>query len=199
MNGEWSFDYAKAHRELQADPTLGPIVDRNGRIDLEPADDFFVRLCRSVVRQQISMTAADAIFDHLQATVPMSPTIVKTIDQSTLLDAGLSQAKANTLVALATQWEDQEWDRSWFATLDNDEVIDELTGVKGIGPWTAKMALLFGLGRPDIWPVEDLGIRRVMVRLFNDDLSRTQMRERAQPWRPYRSIAALHLWKIGDS
>ena len=199
MNGDPAVDYDTAHRELRADPTLGPVVARNGRIDLEPADDFFVRVCRSVVRQQISMRAADAIFDRLQATVPLSPAEMKTIDEAILLDTGLSRAKATTLVALATQWENQDWDRSWFATLDNDEVTDALTDVKGIGPWTAKMALLFGLGRPDIWPVEDLGIRRGMDRLFEEDLTRAQMRDRAKAWRPYRSIAALHLWQIEDS
>jgi DNA-3-methyladenine glycosylase II len=77
-------------------------------------------------------------------------------------------------------------------------VTAELTEIRGVGPWTAKMFLVFGLGRPDVFPVEDLGIRKGMATLYDDDLTRGEMRERATAWAPYRSYASQYLWQIAD-
>lgn len=199
MNVGSSIDHQTAHGVLREDPALGPVVERNGIIRLEPAPDFFDRLCQSVVRQQISMSAADAIYERLERDVHLTPAGIQSTDESTLQDLGLSAAKARTLRSLSQVWRENEWDRAFFATLEDEAVIAALTDVRGIGPWTAKMALLFGLARPDVWPVEDLGIRRGMHRLHGEDIARSEMVARAENWRPYRSVAALHLWRIADS
>ena len=144
------------------------------------------------------MTAADAIFDRLESAVMLTPEEIQAATVETFLDIGLSRSKAQTLDALAMEWRDNGWTQDYFSSLDNPAVIETLTAIRGVGPWTAKMALMFGLGRPDVWPIEDLGIRRGMESLFDDELDRANMIGRAEGWRPYRSVAALHIWEFSD-
>ena len=82
--------------------------------------------------------------------------------------------------------------------MDDDAIIEELTSVRGVGPWTAKMQLLFSLGRPDVFPIEDLGILRGREELIGSEASHDQMIERAAPWQPHRSLASRYLWRLTD-
>lgn len=187
-----------AHEHLRRDEMLGQIVEHNGPIGLVPADDVFRRISQSVVRQQISMAAADAIFERLADNVDLTPASLRAIPPEELQQFGLSTAKATTLRELAIAWEEREWSRSHFESMDSSTVIETITEVHGIGPWTAKMALIFGFGRANIWPVEDLGIRRSMRDLFESEMTRSACVACANDWSPYRSFAALHLWKRQD-
>ncbi|MBS3760683.1 MAG: DNA-3-methyladenine glycosylase 2 family protein, partial [Halodesulfurarchaeum sp.] len=94
-------------------------------------------------------------------------------------------------------FDERNWSRDSFADLSDEAVIEELTEIRGIGPWTAKMFLQFGLGRSDVFPVEDLGIRQAVTELYGVE-SRAAMREQAEVWAPYRSIGSLYLWRAGD-
>jgi DNA-3-methyladenine glycosylase II len=186
-------DDAVAH--LRSDPDLAPLVEKHGPLELEPADDPFRRLVVSLTRQQVSMAAADAIEKRLFDAVEATPGGLLAADESTLRDAGLSRQKTEYVRAVARAWREREYDRAFFEGLDDDAVTAELTDIHGVGTWTAKMFLLFVLGREDVFPVEDLGIRRGMESLYGEGTDRQEMVDRAERWKPHRSTASLYLWR----
>ena len=186
------------HECLRADPDLGPLVETHGPIDLEPAADPFRRLCVSVLRQQVSMDAAAAIRKRLFETIEVTPEGVLAAEETTLREAGCSAAKAEYLQEIAETWIEQGYSREQFAEMDDSTVLDELTAIRGVGDWTGKMFLMFCLGRPDVFPVEDLGIRKGMWKLYDGELTRGEMRDVAERWHPCRSYASLYLWRAVD-
>jgi len=185
----------RAADALRSDETLGPLVAEHGPLALDPAEDTFERLVVSLVRQQVSMDAAAAIRERLFDRIRVTPAGVLAADERTLRDAGLSAAKAEYVRAVADAYRERGYDREFFAGMDDGAVIGELTDIRGVGPWTAKMFLMFALGRPDVFPAEDLGVRRGMEAVYGAELSRSEMRERAERWQPYRSYASLYLWR----
>ncbi len=193
-----------AAETLAEDPALSSVVERYGPLTLTPADDLFERVVVSLIRQQISMDAAAAIRERLFETVTVTPAGVLAAERETLQEAGLSAAKAEYICNVATAFQANGYDRTHFEAMSDEAVMAELTDIRGVGPWTGKMFLLFGLGRPDVFPVEDLGVRRGMELVFEADIgadgtaemTRTEMRNRAEEWRPYRSYASLYLWRV---
>jgi DNA-3-methyladenine glycosylase II len=183
---------------LRDDPDIGPLVAEHGDVTLEPADDFFERMVRSVVSQQVSTAAAASIRENLYDAVDITPRAVLDADEATLRDAGLSRQKTEYVRNIAAAFEEHDYSVAYFAGMDDDAVVAELSDITGVGTWTAKMQLMFSLGRPDVFPVEDLGIRRGMEELYTEDMSRGEMREAATDWRPYRSYASLYLWRLVD-
>jgi DNA-3-methyladenine glycosylase II len=131
----------------------------------------------------------------LDDAVEITPEALLRTEQPTLRDLGLSRQKASYVHNIAEAFIEHGYSREYFAEMSDDAVIDELTDIKGVGTWTAKMQLMFSLGRPDVFPVEDLGIRKGMYTIYGDDLERSRMEEIAEQWRPYRSYAALYLWR----
>jgi DNA-3-methyladenine glycosylase II len=180
---------------LRTDPALEPYIREFGSLELDPAEDTFERLIVSLIRQQVSMDAAAAIQERLFDAVDISPEALLAAEPATLHGAGLSEAKAEYVRAVAEAYQREAYDRAYFAQLDDEAVIDELTAIHGVGPWTAKMFLMFGLGRPDVFPVEDLGIRRGIELVCDREMTRGEMCERAEQWAPYRSYASLYLWR----
>lgn len=189
---------ADPHDVLRSDPDLGPLVEAHGPLAVEPADDLFERVVVSVVSQQVSTDAATAIRERLFDAVTVTPAGVLAADPAVLREAGCSAAKARYLRNVARAFRGRGWDHAYFADLDDEIVVDELTAVTGVGTWTAKMFLVFCLGREDVFPVEDLGIRRGMERVVDPDLDRDGMVAHAERWRPYRSYAARYLWRAVD-
>lgn len=185
---------ADPHAVLADDPDLGPVVAEHGPLSLEPADDLFRRLVVAIVRQQISMDAAAAIIERLEDEFAVTPERMGTVAPERLEAVGLSHQKATCVRQAARAFEDDRLKRSALAEKDTDAVLETVSTIDGIGPWTAKMFAMFGLGRPDVFPVEDLGVRRGMELVCGTDGGRAAMVERAEPWRPYRSYAALYLW-----
>ena len=184
---------------LRADSYIGPLVEEHGPLVVEPAEDPFQRLLVSIIRQQVSMSAGDAIQARLFDAIEVTPAGVLAADEADMRDAGLSASKTEYMRALAEAWQAQGWSQGYFVDMADDAVADELTQVKGIGPWTADMFLMFGLGRPDVFPVGDLGIRKGMRILFADeDMTRAEMRDAATRWAPYRSYASRYLWRVVD-
>lgn len=180
---------------LRQDELLGDVVDRVGEVHVRPAEDFFGRFVTSIIRQQVSMASARATEDRLQRTVAVTPPTILKTDPATLRDVGLSEQKAATAIAVAERFASGEWSRDTFVAHSDEDVIDELTTVHGVGAWTAKMQLLFSLGRPDVFPVEDLAIRRGMEVVTGEELTRQEMVDVAERWAPTRSIASLYLWE----
>lgn len=185
----------EAATALREDPALEPYIEEYGPLELEHAEDLFERLVVSLLRQQVSIDAAAAIRERLFDRVEVTPAAMLGADDETLQDAGLSAAKVEYVNAVAQAFQQEGYDRAYFADLDDDAVMDELTEIRGVGPWTAKMFLLFALGRPDVFAVEDLGIRRGMEIACGGEMTRREMRERAGEWAPYRSYASLYLWR----
>jgi len=181
---------------LGSDPHLGPLYETHGPLDIEPAEDLFERTVVSIVRQQLSMASAASIRERLFEAVEPTPDALLAADPDVLADAGLSATKVDAVRAVARAHTEHDWPAE-FAGPSDREVTDPLTAVHGIGPWTAKMYLIFALGREDVFPVEDLGVRRAMERLF-DDPTRAEMRSIAGRWAPYRSYAARYLWALED-
>jgi DNA-3-methyladenine glycosylase II len=183
---------------LREDEVMGPLVETHGPVALERAEDLFERFVVSILRQQVSMDAAAAIRDRLFDRVEVTPEGVLAADEETLRAAGLSAAKVEYVRALAERWREAGYSRPYFEGMDAAAVGDELGEIRGVGPWTVDMFLMFGLGRPDVFPVGDLGIRKGMAVLYDDDLTRAEMRDRAERWAPYRSYASLYLWRATD-
>jgi DNA-3-methyladenine glycosylase II len=180
-----------------ADEVFVALIDEHGELGIEPAEDLFARLVTSILRQQVSMASAAATRERLVAAVEMTPEGVLAADESTLKDAGLSRQKTRYVRNVAEAFLEKGYSHESFRGMDDEAVVDELTSITGVGTWTARMQLLFSLGRPDVFPVGDLGIRKGMRTLYGD-LAREEMVERAEAWRPYRSYASLYLWRVKE-
>ena len=176
------------------------VLKRRGR---RPADAYGA-LVRAIVGQQLSTKAARTIYERLTAlydgSTPTPAELIAT-DPENLRGVGLSRAKAMYLRDLAEHIEDGELDLDHIAELPDEEVSEQLTAVKGLGQWSADMFLMFHLGRPDVLPVGDLGIRRAAQLEYGlKELPDPAELERiAEPWRPHRSLACLYLWRSLDN
>jgi DNA-3-methyladenine glycosylase II len=153
------------------------------------------------VGQQISVRAAQAIWDRLVTAVPkMRPGGLLALEHDRLRALGLSERKAEYLSDLATRFLDGTLRRTAWDRMADEAIIEELVKVRGIGRWTAEMFLIFNLQRPDVLPVDDLGLRKAMQRHYFRGREPTvkRMRETAQAWKPWRSVATWYLWRSLD-
>jgi len=183
------------HDLLRADPEMAPLVAEHGELELDLVEDTFQRLVTSILRQQVSIASADAIEERLFDRFEVTPAVIAAADPLALQDVGLSAAKADYVQNVATAYRERGYDRAFFADLSDDAVHDELTSIAGVGPWTADMFLMFALGREDVFPVGDLGIRKGMEALYGAETTRAEMRDIAERWRAVRSYASLYLWR----
>jgi DNA-3-methyladenine glycosylase II len=196
----------EADRYLRGqDPILRRLIDEGGPID--PATDRrgsrldpYEAIARAIVGQQLSTKAAGSIWERLLEVVggsPPLPSALLAADPEALRAAGLSWSKVAYLRDLAERVQDGELDPERLGELTDDEVVEELTRIKGVGRWTAEMFLIFNLGRPDVLAAGDLGIRRATQITYGlDELPDAQELERiAEPWRPHRTLACLYLWR----
>jgi DNA-3-methyladenine glycosylase II len=193
--------FAKARRCLaRRDPVLKGLIGQVGLCTLRQDPDGFAVLVRSIISQQISWKAARAIGGRLiQALAPaeLCPAALLAASDASLRAAGLSSGKVRSLRDLAEKVHGGEVPLAEFPDLSDEEVIARLLPVRGIGPWTAEMFLIFCLGRLDVLPVADYGLRAGIKRAYAlDDLpNKAQMIDRAEPWRPYRSVATWYFWR----
>jgi DNA-3-methyladenine glycosylase II len=187
------------YETLREDPAMAPLVERHGELEIDTHEDLFERLVISILRQQVSMASAAAIRERLFETVSVTPAGILATDKETLRSVGLSSAKARYVRAAARRFREEALSKETFADRPDEEVRSHLTEIPGVGPWTADMQLIFALGREDVFPVGDLGIRVGMAELF--DLQREEraaMVETADRWTPFRSYASLYLWRVSD-
>lgn len=183
---------------LREDPVLAPLVDEHGPITVEPHPEPFERLVTSIVNQQLSGQSAAAIRGRLTERFELTPAALLAADEAALRETGLSGSKVEYVRSVAEAYQDGRIHPGRFEGLADEDVIEALTEVRGVGVWTAKMFLMFVLGREDVFPVEDLGIRRGMEALFGDDIGRAWMVDRAAEWAPYRTYASRYLWRAVD-
>ena len=186
-------------RFLRKDPILGKIIDNVGDYSLKRRNHHFAVLVESIISQQLATSAAEAIFRRFRKIYPKFPTAAQILStrKSKLRAAGLSGMKIDYLKDLAKNIEEGRLDMKSLPKMSDDEVIEHLTQVKGIGRWTAEMFLIFSLGRQDVLPVHDLGLRKGIQMAFSlTDLPKPKEVEKlGERWRPYRSIATWYLWK----
>lgn len=191
-----------ACRELgQSDPVLARLIAAVGGAHLVARGDPFVTLARSIVGQQISVRAAQSVWDRFAtAARDVSPARVARMRETTLRSCGLSQRKAEYLRDLAGKFGTGTIDPTEFPELDDEGVIERLVAVRGVGRWTAEMFLIFNMLRPDVFPVDDLGVLRALGRHFRDggDVTRSEAIAIGEPWRPWRSVATWILWRSLD-
>jgi len=144
------------------------------------------------------MASAAATRDRLFDAVSVTPTGIRTADDTVLRDAGLSRQKTRYVNEIATAFDDHGYSVEYFAGMDDDAVREELTAITGVGEWTANMQLLFSLGREDVFPVGDLGIRNGFQTIVGAEYDREEMVAYAERWAPYRSYATLYLWRAQE-
>lgn len=198
-------DIAAALAHLKArDPILARIIDRVGEITLTPGGDPFTHLCREIIGQQLSGRVASVIHGRFRALYPrrkiLRPAEVLATPHEKLRACGMANSKAAFLRDLAQKFLDGTTQPRKFKTLSDEEVSAELKKVKGIGQWTADMFLMFCLNRLDVFPLGDLGIQKAIQRAsgLRRRPSERTMLALAKKWRPYRTVAALYLWKYID-
>jgi DNA-3-methyladenine glycosylase II len=203
------FDEQAVEHLRGADDTLRKIIDERGPLDLEtrtrgrPSDPYGA-LLRSIVGQQLSTKAARSIYGRLTEQFggrAPTPQELLDADPEVVRSAGLSRSKVNYLRSLAEHVVSGELALDRLPELPDEEVAREVTAVKGLGQWTADMFLIFHLGRPDVLPVGDLGVRRAVERAYGfEELPDAETLERlGERWRPYRSLASLYLWESLDN
>ncbi|MFZ1446613.1 MAG: DNA-3-methyladenine glycosylase [Candidatus Dechloromonas phosphoritropha] len=194
--------WQQAARELAAaDERMGELVERYSGLGLVSRSDPFATLARSIVGQQISVKAADSVWGRFVAALPeVSPQAVMVAGEEGLAGCGLSRRKSEYVRDLAAHFVAGRLDPSAWAALDDEALIAALTEVRGIGRWTAEMFLIFNQLRPDVFPLDDLGLRRaVFERYFaGSKQSRQVLAEFGERWRPWRSVATWHLWRSLD-
>lgn len=184
---------------LRTDPVMARLIDNYGEITHSPADEEYRRLAVSIVNQQLSSASAAAVRERAFSALDgeVTPTAVLEVSKDELRSAGLSEAKVRYLRNAADAFLERDFTRASLADYSDDEVIDMLTTITGIGEWTARMYLMFALGREDVLPLGDLGIRNGIEDLYGDgrEMSRQEMRSVAEQWRPYRTYGCRYVWR----
>jgi len=202
-NARMTPDYwQKASRALARDDRMmAGLVRRYRGMSLVSRGDAFGTLARSIIGQQISVKAADAVWSRFAAAVgTVSPPAVLSTGAGGLAGCGLSARKTEYLVDLAAHFAEGRVDPSRWAAMDDESVIGELTDVRGIGRWTAEMFLIFNLLRPDVFPLDDLGLQKAVSQHYFDGVrpARRDLAELGERWRPWRSVATWYLWRSLD-
>ncbi|PSP96356.1 DNA-3-methyladenine glycosylase 2 family protein [Halobacteriales archaeon QS_5_70_17] len=187
---------------LREDPVMADLLDEHDPYT-EADWNEFERLCISIINQQLSTASAAAVRERVFTLLDdgVTPEAVLAANESELRDAGLSRSKVEYVRNAAEAFLEHDLTREGLADHSDEEVIDRLTEIKGIGEWTARMYLLFVLGRDDILPLGDLAVRKAIQQLYGNgtELSRSEMREIAERWRPHRSTATRYIWAEYES
>ena len=184
-----------------ADPVMARLIGEIGQVSISLRPHRFQSLVRAIVFQQLAGRAAQTIYERFVALFPgtrfPTPQQVLAIHPRRLRSAGLSRQKSRYIRDLARHVADGAINFRRFARMDDEEIIVELTRVKGIGRWTAEMFLMFNLGRPDVLPVDDLGFRNAVHRAYSLKKipNGKELKEFGERWRPYRTVATWYMWR----
>jgi DNA-3-methyladenine glycosylase II len=198
-------NWAAGQRYLsRVDPVLKKIIKKVGPCTLKRRKDYFVVLCKSIFSQQISVKVAAVLFHRFRNQFPMRrPTPARVIElftkpEETINRVGLSRQKQAYILDLARHFESGKLRTSRFAKMSDEEIIEALVEVKGIGRWTAEMFLMMVLNRPDVYPVDDLGLRKNIQRAYGlkETPKAAELIAMGEKWRPYRSLATWYFWRM---
>ncbi len=200
-----NWEIKDAYKILQKDPVMKTIIKKTGKLDPVKNTNLYFSLLQSITSQQLSTKAGDTIFgrflDLFPERKPLPEKVIK-INIEKLRAAGLSYAKAGYLKNIAEFSLTHGLEYRKLNKMDDDALMEYLTSIKGVGRWTAEMILMFTVNRPDILPVDDIGIRNEMKKMYGIDGEGKKLIEQmnlvATPWKPYRSLACRHLWRHRD-
>ena len=187
-----------------SDPVMADFVQQYSGVSLMSRGDPFVTLARSIVGQQISVKAADSIWQRVVAALPvMTPvTVLAAVSEGpeSLRACGLSARKVEYLGDLAAHFHDGQIHVDHWSAMSDAEIIAELTAVRGIGVWTAEMFLIFNQLRPDVFPLDDIGLQKAIALHYfaGERPLRKALSEFGERWRPWRSVATWYLWRSLD-
>jgi DNA-3-methyladenine glycosylase II len=198
-------DWKAGSRHLcKIDPVLKKLIAIHGPCKLKRRKDYFVALCRAILAQQVSTIVARVFFNRLCDQFPRRrPTpkrvieFLRTGDPETIRKTGISRQKQTYLIDRAEHFAAGKLKTAKFASMEDEELIAALDDVRGIGRWTAEIFLMFVLNRPDVFPVDDLGLRKGAQRAFGLKELPTiaELREMGERWKPHRSLASWYLWR----
>ena len=201
-------NWSSARKHLESDPVLRDIMAAAGPCGLKPRRDHFVLLCKSIYAQQISTIVANVLFGRFREHFPQKrPTpalvhkLLTTGTEEELKGCGLSRQKKKYLIDLSSHFLSGAIPNHRLSTLSDEEVIERLTDVQGIGRWTAEMFLIFVLNRPDVFPLDDLGLQKAIKTAYRMKRwpTKKQMIKLAEPWKPWRTVASWYLWRAADA
>lgn len=187
---------------MRRDRIMKKLIPQHPEVWLTTRGNPFVTLARSIVGQQISVKAAESVWQRFLATCGRRPTpaSVERAGMDNLRSAGLSQRKAEYILDLSKHFRLKQVHPAKWIDMDDEAVIAELTAIRGIGRWTAEMFLIFNLQRPDIMPLDDIGLlKAISLHYFSGEpVSRFEAREVSQAWQPWRTVATWYLWRSLD-
>jgi DNA-3-methyladenine glycosylase II len=189
----------------RCDRVMKKLIPQFGEARLQSRGDAFTTLARSIVGQQISVKAAQSVWDRFVALIGapstrVAPALVEALTASSLREAGLSLRKAEYLLDLAHHFNSGAVHVQQWRQMDDEAIIEELVAIRGIGRWTAEMFLIFHLMRPNVLPLDDLGLLKgISLSYFSGEpVSRAEAREVGDAWAPYRSVATWYIWRSLD-
>jgi len=194
-----------AEKHLSKDKYLKKLINRFGPCKIRKRSSiyYFEDLVSSIVEQQLSGKAAKTIFTRVKTLLTkgniITPEAVLKTKDDKLRECGMSWSKVSYIKDLAKKVKEGEVDIKNLNKLSDNQIIDELIKVKGIGRWTAEMFLMFTLARPDVFPLDDLGIRKGMDKLFGEKISKGDLNNYAESWKPFRTTASWYIWKVTDN
>lgn len=193
----------KALAHLKKDPHLCDVIKKYPLPEIGREGSVFEALCRAIIFQQLSGKAARTIYERFTLLFPKkvpTPKLLLKRERESLRAAGLSNQKTDYLYDLARHFDEGLIDPTQFSELSDEEIRRELVSVKGIGVWTADMFLMFTLGRPNVLPTLDLGIKKGFQRLFKLRVlpDEKKMQKLAKDWHPYCTVASWYLWRLAD-
>ena len=182
------------------DPVLAKVIKKYPEPILTSKGDLFSTLIRSIVGQQISVLAADAVWGRFSALVgEISPELILKQTPEAMKNCGLSARKVEYIRGISETWTKEYAENDW-EILSDDQVKRKLIALRGVGPWTAEMILIFSLLRPDIFPIDDIGAIRAIENIYNggEVMSKEDLLDQAENWAPWRTVATWFLWRTID-
>jgi DNA-3-methyladenine glycosylase II len=186
---------------MKRDRVMKKLIPQHAGASLQSRGDAFVTLARSIVGQQISVKAAQSVWDRFEKLPrKMTPAYVLKLKVDDMRAAGLSARKVEYLVDLALHFANDQVHVAKWAEMDDEAIIAELVAIRGIGRWTAEMFLIFHLMRPNVLPLDDIGLQNGISRAYfsGEPVSRSEIREVAASWAPYCSVATWYIWRSLD-
>jgi DNA-3-methyladenine glycosylase II len=186
----------------QVDPILSRAIDLVGDCRLSKKANNFDAFVRIIAGQQLSGKAAESIYRKVQSLNKgkiLTPQVVAKLTDQQLRGAGLSAAKVVCVRSLAEHVTSKKLPIRKLESLEDHQIAELITAVKGMGPWSAQMYLMFVLNRLDVFPIRDLGIRKGMMNLYGRKLTEQRMLKISEKWRPYRTVASYYLWRSLDA
>ena len=192
--------WKEAEKYLLKDKYIGPLIKKHGHCKIKPRVhfDYFQGLVGEIIGQQLSGRVADVIYERLKEKIKgrLIPIKVLALSDQELRDCGMAWAKVKSIKDLAQKVKDKKLHIKKLNDLSDEKVMGELVAVKGIGRWTAEMFLMFSLGRPDIFPDDDLGIKKGFEKIVGKKTEGENLAKFALRWKPYRTVASWYIWRV---